>query len=71
MPNTKNRYTPDNGIRFMRMKQLVTYTSLSRGYLYNLIKEETEFPASIALNGIRMWEKSDIDEWFDNKIQGE
>jgi predicted DNA-binding transcriptional regulator AlpA len=53
------------------MKQLVTYTSLSRGYLYNLIKEETEFPASIALNGIRMWEKSDIDEWFDNKIQGE
>jgi predicted DNA-binding transcriptional regulator AlpA len=69
MPNTKNSYTPDDDIRFMRMKQLVKYTSLSRAYLYNLIKE-TEFPSSITLNGIRMWEKPVIDEWLDNKIHG-
>jgi predicted DNA-binding transcriptional regulator AlpA len=67
MSNTKNNYTPDDDVRFMRMKQLAKYTSLSRAYLYNLIKE-TEFPASIALNGIRMWEKSAIDEWLNRSI---
>jgi predicted DNA-binding transcriptional regulator AlpA len=69
MSNTEISYTPDNDVRFMRMKQLVKYTSLSRAYLYNLIKE-TEFPTSITLNGIRMWEKPVIDEWLDNNIRG-
>ena len=69
MSNTKNSYTPDDDVRFMRMKQLAKYTSLSRAYLYNLIKE-TEFPSSITLNGIRMWEKLVIDEWLDSNIRG-
>ena len=62
-------YTPDDDVRFMRMKQLTKYTSLSRAYLYNLIKE-SEFPISITLNGIRMWEKSSIDKWLDDNING-
>ena len=69
MSNTKNSYTPDDDVRFMRMKHLAKYTSLSRAYLYNLIKE-TEFPSSITLNGISMWEKLVIDEWLDSNIRG-
>jgi len=70
MSNTKTSYTPDNDVRFMRMKQLAKYTSLSRAYLYNLIKG-AEFPSSITLNGIRMWEKPAIDEWLNRSISGE
>ena len=69
MSNPRNSYTTDDDVRFMRMKQLTKYTSLSRAYLYNLIKE-TEFPSSITLNGIRMWEKLVIDEWLDSNIRG-
>jgi len=57
----------DNKVRLMRMKQLSNYTSLSRAYLYNLIKD-SDFPNSISLKGIRMWEKSDVDSWLDNQI---
>jgi len=53
----------------MRMKQLTKYTSLSRAYLYNLIKED-DFPLSVQFNGIRMWNRSDIVAWFDMKTNG-
>jgi prophage regulatory protein len=57
----------NNDMRLMRMKQLSNYTSLSRAYLYNLIKD-SDFPDSISLNGIRMWEKSDVDSWLEKHI---
>jgi prophage regulatory protein len=57
----------NSNVRFMRMKQLSNYTSLSRAYLYNLIKD-SDFPDSISLNGIRMWEKSDVDSWLEKHI---
>jgi len=60
----------DNKVRLMRMKQLSNYTSLSRAYLYNLIKD-SDFPNSISLKGIRMWEKSDVDSWLDKHINKE
>jgi len=60
----------NNKVRFMRMKQLSTYTSLSRAYLYNLIKN-SDFPNSISLKGIRMWEKSDVDSWLDKQVDKE
>jgi prophage regulatory protein len=60
----------DNKVRLMRMKQLSNYTSLSRAYLYNLIKD-SDFPNSISLKGIRMWEKSDVDSWLDKQVDKE
>jgi len=60
---------PDEDIRFMRMKQLTKYTSLSKAYLYNVIKED-DFPSPVYLNGIRMWKRSDIVTWFDIKTNG-
>lgn len=60
----------DNEVRLMRMKQLSNYTSLSRAYLYNLIKD-SDFPDSISLKGIRMWEKSDVDSWLDKQVDKE
>ena len=60
----------NNEVRFMRIKQLSTYTSLSRAYLYNLIKD-SDFPNSISLKGIRMWEKSDVDSWLDKQVDKE
>ena len=60
----------NSNVRFMRMKQLSNYTSLSRAYLYNLIKD-SDFPDSISLRGIRMWEKSDVDSWLDKQVDKE
>ncbi len=56
-------------VRLMRMKQISAYTSLSKGYIYKLMKEGG-FPESVALKGIRMWEKSAIDEWLNRSISG-
>ena len=68
MQNNNSKYpSPEEGVPFMRMKQLTEYSSLSRAYLYNLIKED-DFPESVSLNGIRMWNKSDIVTWFDQRI---
>jgi predicted DNA-binding transcriptional regulator AlpA len=67
--NNSKILAPEEDVRFMRMKQLTRYTSLSRAYLYNLIKED-DFPSSVSLNGIRMWNRSDIVDWFNKKING-
>jgi predicted DNA-binding transcriptional regulator AlpA len=67
--NNSINLAPDEDMRFMRMKQLAKYTSLSRAYLYNLIKEDG-FPSPVHLNGIRMWNRSDIVEWFEKKTNG-
>ncbi|MEO1944774.1 MAG: AlpA family phage regulatory protein [Candidatus Thioglobus sp.] len=70
MQNNNSKYlAPEEDVRFMRMKQLTRYTSLSRAYLYNLIKED-DFPSSVSLNGIRMWNRSDIVDWFNKKTNG-
>jgi predicted DNA-binding transcriptional regulator AlpA len=67
--NNSKILAPEEDVCFMRMKQLTRYTSLSRAYLYNLIKED-DFPSSVSLNGIRMWNRSDIVDWFNKKTNG-
>jgi len=56
--SNKNIISSDllEGVRLMRMKQISAYTSLSRPYLYKLIAEG-DFPNSVSINGIRVWEK--------------
>ena len=54
--------------RMLRMRQLTEYCALSRAYIYQKISEGT-FPAGYMISsGIRAWEKSEIDDWLDEKI---
>jgi predicted DNA-binding transcriptional regulator AlpA len=51
------------------MKQISAYTSLSKPYLYKLISEG-DFPSPVFINGIRSWEKENIDQWLESKFNG-
>ena len=54
--------------RVMRMKQLTEYCALSRAYIYQKITEG-EFPrGNMISQGIRAWEKSEIDNWLDRRM---
>ena len=54
--------------RMMRMRQLTEYCALSRAYIYQKIAEG-EFPrGNMISQGIRVWEKSDIDNWLDRRM---
>jgi predicted DNA-binding transcriptional regulator AlpA len=58
----------ENQPRILRMKQLISYTSLSRGYIWQKINEGT-FPAGYMISpGIRVWEKTQIDNWLDKRM---
>jgi len=58
----------ENQPRLLRMKQLTSYTSLSRGYIYQKINEGTFPPGYMISQGIRAWEKSEIDNWLDKRM---
>jgi predicted DNA-binding transcriptional regulator AlpA len=50
------------------MKQLTRYMSLSRGYIYQKIKEGQFPPGYMISPGIRAWQKSEIDNWLDQRM---
>jgi len=57
--------TKDIDPRVLRMKQLAHYTALSRAFLYEKIKEGS-FPEGYMIStGIRVWLKSEVDDWLD------
>lgn len=58
----------ENPSRILRMKQLTSYTSLSRGYISQKINEGTFPPGHMISQGIRAWEKSEIDTWLDKRM---
>ena len=58
----------DTQPRMMRMKQLTNYTSLSRAYIYQKITEGTFPPGHMISQGIRAWEKSEIDAWLNERM---
>lgn len=58
----------DTQPRMMRMKQVVAYTSMSRAYLYQKIAEGELNEGYQISQGIRAWEKSDIDNWLDQRM---
>jgi len=58
-----------NQPRVLRMKQLANYTSLSRAYIYQKINEG-EFPSGHMISqGIRVWQKSEVDKWLDERME--
>ena len=54
--------------RMMRMKNLVSYTNLSRAYLYQKIAEGELHPGYMLSPSIRAWEKSEVDAWLDKRM---
>jgi len=58
----------ENPPRIFRMKQLTRYMSLSRGYIYQKINEGQFPPGYMISPGIRAWQKSEIDNWLDQRM---
>ena len=58
----------ENQQRLMRMKQLITYTSMSRAYLYQKIAEGELHKGHQISPGVRAWEKSEIDKWINKRM---
>ena len=58
----------DNQPRVLRMKQLASYTSLSRAYIYQKINEGEFPPGHMISQGIRVWQKSEVDKWLDERM---
>jgi predicted DNA-binding transcriptional regulator AlpA len=54
--------------RMLRMKQLTSYTSLSRAYIYQKINEGTFPPGHMISQGIRIWDRETVDSWLDKRM---
>jgi predicted DNA-binding transcriptional regulator AlpA len=60
----------ENQHRMLRMKQLTSYTSLSRAYIYQKITEGEFPPGHMISPGIRIWDRATVDAWIDKRIMG-
>ena len=58
----------ENPPRVLRMKQLISYTSLSRGCIYQKINEGTFPPGFLLFPHIRVWCRATVDDWIDKKM---
>jgi prophage regulatory protein len=57
--------------RFIRIKDVIARTGISRSYIYQL-KSEAGFPQSVPLvpNGSAVgWVESEIEDWIDQRIE--
>ena len=54
--------------KVLRMRQLVAYTNLSKSYIYQKINEGHFPPGYMISPGIRAWQKSEIDNWLDQRM---
>ena len=56
---------------FIRIKEVMERTTLSKSTIYRLMDRE-EFPKPIKLRGmgdrVVLWVKSEVDEWIENQI---
>jgi predicted DNA-binding transcriptional regulator AlpA len=59
---------PETQPRILRMKQLISYTSLSRGYIFQKINDGTFPPGIMISSGVRAWHKNSIDQWINKKM---
>jgi predicted DNA-binding transcriptional regulator AlpA len=61
----------ENQPRMLRMKQLTSYTSLSRAYIYQKINEGTFPPGFLISPGIRAWCAVQVTKWINKKMGGD
>lgn len=52
----------------LRMRSLTVYLDLSRGYIYQKINEGEFPPGHMISQGIRAWQKSEVDKWLDERM---
>lgn len=53
-------------MNYLRMKELCEKTSLSRSYVYLLIKEK-KFPKGIKIGRVRVWEEREVIDFLSQK----
>jgi predicted DNA-binding transcriptional regulator AlpA len=58
----------ENQPRLLRMRSLTAYLDLSRAYIYQKINEGSFPPGHMISQGIRAWEKSEIDKWLNERM---
>ena len=64
-PVSQHRST---AMKFMKLKEVIQITSLSRATIYRLI-QEGEFPKQIPLSGRSVaWLEEEINEWMQQKL---
>ncbi|ELR66126.1 Transcriptional regulator [Photobacterium marinum] len=55
-------------MRFMRLKEVMNVTGLSRSSIYNFMAEGT-FPKSVPLGGRAVaWVEDEVQEWMEAKL---
>ncbi|NOF54880.1 AlpA family transcriptional regulator, partial [Vibrio cholerae] len=59
---------PENNIRLIRFREVLTMTGLSRSSLYRFI-EENQFPPQVQLGGRAVaWVEGEVQEWIAQRI---
>ncbi|EKF9287635.1 AlpA family transcriptional regulator [Vibrio cholerae] len=59
---------PENNIRLIRFREVLTMTGLSRSSLYRFI-EENQFPSQVQLGGRAVaWVEGEVQEWIAQRI---
>ncbi|NOF32937.1 AlpA family phage regulatory protein [Vibrio cholerae] len=59
---------PENNIRLIRFREVLTMTGLSRSSLYRFI-EENQFPPQVQLGGRAVaWLEGEVQEWIAQRI---
>ncbi|WP_198300678.1 AlpA family transcriptional regulator [Vibrio anguillarum] len=59
---------PENYIRLIRFREVLTMTGLSRSSLYRFI-EENQFPTQVQLGGRAVaWVEGEVQEWIAQRI---
>ncbi|WP_086982415.1 AlpA family transcriptional regulator [Vibrio aphrogenes] len=55
-------------MQFIRLKEVITLTSLSRSSIYKFMNED-QFPKSVSLGDRAVaWIKEEVEEWIEMKI---
>ncbi|ELY5214362.1 AlpA family transcriptional regulator [Vibrio cholerae] len=59
---------PENNIRLIRFREVLTMTGLSRSSLYRFI-EENQFPTQVQLGGRAVaWVEGEVQDWIKMRI---
>ncbi|PNM57670.1 AlpA family transcriptional regulator [Vibrio mimicus] len=68
LTNLRGVNMPENNIRLIHFREVLTMTGLSRSSLYRFI-EENQFPAQVQLGGRAVaWVEGEVQEWIAQRI---
>ncbi|TXY26553.1 AlpA family transcriptional regulator [Vibrio cholerae] len=68
LTNLRGVNMPENNIRLIRFREVLTITGLSRSSLYRFI-EENQFPPQVQLGDrVVAWVEGEVQEWIAQRI---